>query len=84
MWTRKRTVIGGQTAPDDWAVFRRGQAVGRVYRGNHPHIDAQWRWATRTYPCDSGRALTLDQALDQMRAAIRARWPDDVDRLPVG
>lgn len=83
MWTRKRTVIGGKTAEDDWTILRNTQAVGRIHRA--PDIPGLLpiQWSTFTYPGDRGRADTLDQGLTDLRTAIRARWPDDVARLPM-
>ena len=76
-------VIGGQVRPDDWAILRRGQVVGRVYRGAQPHSALCWHWSTLTDPCDFGRAAIMRDALDNIRAAIRARWPDEVGPLPM-
>lgn len=84
MWTRKLTVIGGQTAPNDWAILRNRQVVGRVYMGALQHGELHWHWSTSVYPSDWGRTKTMEEALDRLRAAIRARWPDSVARLPVG
>lgn len=81
MWTRRPTLIGGQTAPDDVTVLRHAQAVGRVTRSVAIRGAAPYAWMTWTYPADSGRAQSLDEALDQLRAAIRGRWPDDVARV---
>jgi hypothetical protein len=40
----KRTVIGGQTAPDDWSVLLNGAVVGGIHPvvGNPSAVD-QWR-----------------------------------------
>lgn len=83
MWTRRPTLIGGQTAPDDVTVLRHDQAVGRVTRSVAIQGAAPYAWMTWTYPADNGRAQSLDDALDQLRAAIRGRWPDDVPRVPL-
>lgn len=83
MWTRKPTIIGDRHTPGDYIVLRRGQEVGRVLLAAPlPHGRA-YEWNTRTYPCDSGYADDLDDALDQLREAIRARWPDSEESVPV-
>jgi hypothetical protein len=38
---------------------------------------------TWTYPAANGRSETFDQALHELRKAIRARWPDDVEAVPL-
>lgn len=83
MWTRKRTVIGGQTKDGDWTILRHKQPVGRllpspVIQGVQP-----WQWSTLTYPGAHGRADTMEQALEALRTAIRARWPDSVLEVPL-
>ena len=82
MWNRKRTVIGGRIAEGDFTVYRHKQAVGRV--GLAPSMpDTQpYQWSTNTYPCDRGRADSLEEALHLLREAIRAHWPDDVPEVP--
>lgn len=83
MWTRRPTLIGGQTAPDDFTVLRRDQPVGRVTRAVAIPGATPFAWMTWTYPADNGRAQTLDEALDQLRCAIRRRWPDEIDAVPL-
>ena len=82
MWTRKLTVIGGQTEEDDWIILRNGQEVGRVHRAT-PIVGLQkMEWVTWTAPWDKGRADTLDQAIEAVRTAIRNRWPDTEPEVP--
>ncbi len=83
MWTRRMTMIGGQTAPDDWTILRRGQVVGRVHRGRLVNGAIRIHWSTMLYPCDRGWCDTVEGAQEQLRAAIRARWPDEVGPLPM-
>ena len=78
-FTRRLTVIGGRTAPDDWAIFCDGNAVGRVHRyisGPTPF----WMWLTWTTPPENGQADTLDEALLAMKAAVLALPPDKRQR----
>ncbi|GAB1361805.1 hypothetical protein MASR1M32_10410 [Rhodobacter sp.] len=84
MWIKKRTVIGGQSRDDDWIVMRGQQAVGRVHPSPPMPGIQPLEWASWTHPCDRGRANSLEDALDQLREAIRARWPDDVPAVPRG
>ena len=80
MWTRKRTFIDGECNADgDWLVLRHGQEVGRVYPVAAGSIlGAHYFWCIWTDPTDSGKAETLGAALEAVRGAIRARWPDGV------
>lgn len=82
MWKRRLTVIGGQTAPGDWTVYRGRQCVGRI----QPAIGAvdlpAYEWSTGTDPGFRGRADTIEQAQVDLRAAIRAHWPDDLPEVP--
>jgi hypothetical protein len=72
MWTRRLTVIGGQTDPDDWIVRRDGRDVGRVIRGrNHP-AETPWSWCS--WPAKGwsrhGYVTTMDEALEAVRRAV--------------
>jgi hypothetical protein len=82
MWIRRRTVIAGRVAPDDWTVYRGRQYVGRIL----PAVGAvdlpAYEWSTITAPAFRGRAETIEAAQADLRAAIRARWPDDVAEVP--
>ncbi len=82
MWTRKLTVIGGETNPDDWMVYRGRQEVGRIHKSQTEPGGHDWGWATNTRPFFQGSGYTLDQCLHDMREAIRARWPDDLPEVP--
>lgn len=72
MWTRQRTLIGGQTAPDDWTVLRDGRAVGRVMQVFSPVNEnrAAWAWFAWCHPASDGRCNTLGEALEQVRQAV--------------
>ena len=83
MWTRKLTVIAGQTQEGDYTVFRTGQAVGRILPTPFIAHSQGWEWATLTLPSHNGRADTLQEALDALRAAVRARWPDSLVKVPM-
>lgn len=83
MWTRKLTVIGGQTREDDWIVLRHRQIVGRLHPApSMPHVQP-WQWFVFTYPGANGRCDTMDEALEAIRQAVRARWPDTLDSVPL-
>lgn len=73
----RRTVIGGETVPDDYTVIWDELAIGRINKtvavGGH---DA-WSWSCflSNVPQPSshrGRALSLDAA----KAAFRTAWED--------
>ena len=83
MWTRRPTIIGGQTAAGDLTILRHDQEVGRVFPSTAIAGTSPYQWSTWTYPCDNGRADSLSDALHQLREAIRQRWPDDVERVPL-
>lgn len=83
MWTHKLTVIGGQTQEGDYTVLRAGQAVGRILPTPFIAHSQGWEWATLTLPSDNGRADSQQDALDALRAAVRARWPDSPVKLPM-
>ena len=79
-FTLKRTLIGGQTSPDDWSVLLSGQAVGRIHPviGNPTAVD-QWQWFV-TLPLASpghGSAPTTDEAKTRWREA----WDQLVERV---
>jgi hypothetical protein len=83
MWTMRPCVIGRETAPGDYVVLRGRQAVGRVVPAPHIPGAKRYDWSTWTYPSDNGQADGLEDALAQLRAAIRRRWSDDVDQVPM-
>jgi hypothetical protein len=83
MWTMRPCVIGGQTAPGDFVVLRRGQEVGRVVPAPHIPGTLPYDWSTWTYPADNGKANDIEDALSQLRTAIRRRWPDNEKRVPL-
>jgi hypothetical protein len=83
MWTRRLTVIGGRTEPEDFVILRNGQKVGRVHRAPATGVQA-FAWYTWSYPATRGYADTLEDGLHIVREAIRSRWPDDVTRVPTG
>lgn len=74
MWTRRRTVIGGQTAPDDWNVLCHGRKCGRVMRVTLTNSDtpAAWQWSAWCYPTANGRCDTMEAALECVRQAVIA------------
>jgi hypothetical protein len=71
MWTRRKTVIAGQTYQDDWTVLYRRIAVGRVLKTTlmNPRRDL-WTWHSWMYPAQNGQADTLDEALEACRRAV--------------
>lgn len=78
MWTRKRTVIGGQVCPDDWVVYRDCRYVGRVYRTiiTNPRRDV-WSWS-KTYGYGrQGYSETLEEALEALRETILKMEAED-------
>jgi hypothetical protein len=74
MWTRKPTLIGGKTAPDDWLVLCQGQACGRVYLTHSAVSEARTRmeWSALSYPGGHGPCETLEEGCHQVRDRIVA------------
>ncbi|MGW1422652.1 hypothetical protein ACWAT4_21360 [Bradyrhizobium manausense] len=75
--TMRKTVIGGETAPDDYAVIWDGLPIGRIFRSASVGGADAWSWsvALPNVPQPSahrGRATSLDQAKAQFRIA----WTD--------
>ena len=70
-WTRRRTVIAGQTHPDDWCVLCDGHVVGRVHRAPAGSQAGRWSWAVQTLPGAGGYAGTLEAALESVREGVR-------------
>jgi hypothetical protein len=83
MWTHRPTVIGGQSHDGDFTILRHGQEVGRVCPSVAIAGTSPYSWMTWTYPAASGRADSLEEALERLHDAIRMRWPDEVERLPL-
>lgn len=82
MWSRRQTTIGGIPHDNDWLVYRHKQSVGRVLMSVQvPDVPA-YSWNTLTNPAMNGRAETLEEALSELREAIRSRWPDDLPEVP--
>lgn len=71
MWTRKRTVIADRVTADDWEIYRDGCSVGRVYLDwlTNP-TRRMWKWSKTFGYGRGGYVQGLDQALDQLRAAV--------------
>ncbi len=76
-FTRRPTVIGGQTRPDDWAIYYNGgRAIGRInHYNNGPN--SYWQWNIWTNPGASGTADSLEGAQDALKAAVMALPPED-------
>ena len=74
MWTRKKTLIGGQTADNDWIVRWRGRDCGRVMRVHSPGSETKltWSWSAWSYPSGYGRCDTLAEGLDHVRCTVIA------------
>src|SRR4051794_270176 len=75
--TLRRTVIGAQTAPDDYVVIWDGLPVGRIFKSIDVGGGAAWSWSCflPNVPQPSphrGRAGNLKAAKVQFRAA----WAD--------
>ncbi|UEM08993.1 hypothetical protein J4G43_030100 [Bradyrhizobium barranii subsp. barranii] len=73
----RRTVIGGETAPDDYIVTWDRLSIGRIFKTTAVGGNDAWSWscALPNVPQPSthrGRAGSLDAA----KAAFRAAWTD--------
>ena len=76
MWTRKRTIIGGEACKDDWQVLYAGKPVARAYLGWRSNPTRQvWHWAVNasTLTGSQGMQDTLEEALEAIRADLLAR-----------
>ena len=81
-WSRRPTLIGGRTAPDDWSVLRDGVAVGRVHPRPYMVDGPKLTWSTWTLPSQSGSAETLEDALEAIRQAVEG-LPDPEYRMAI-
>lgn len=80
-WTRKPTVIGGRTEPDDWTVYRDDIGLGRVLRSPLMSGVPEFTWASWTDPPQLGYADSLAEALEACRADIADKpVPDHIRR----
>lgn len=70
IWTRRRTVIGGQVCPDDWTVRLDGRDVGRVLLGYGSRGGREWIWASWGRTPENGRVETLEEALECVRRSV--------------
>ena len=73
--TLRRTVIGGETAPDDYSVIWDGLTIGRIWKTIAVGGGTDWSWSCGlcNVPQRSGqrgRAGSLDEA----KAAFRTAW----------
>lgn len=84
MWTRKRTIIGGQACPDDWLILYAGIPVARTFLGwrSNPTQEV-WHWAVNAQHLTGSQGMrdTLEEALEAIRADLLAR-PDFPSSLP--
>lgn len=74
MWTRKRTLIGGRSAPEDWTVFCGKQACGRVQVIHSPATASRmiWAWSAWCYPAANGSCTNLEEGCALVREAVLA------------
>ncbi|MGB8603457.1 hypothetical protein [Bradyrhizobium sp.] len=86
----RATKIGGKRYPDDYTVWWRGLAIGRIMKspGLPVHVD-QWSWGCNVYgqpslDGDSGQGTSLEDCMASFKIAwkrIRAGLTDaDVAR----
>jgi hypothetical protein len=64
----QRTVIGGRTAPYDFAAYDGEIGVGRIYRTGTVHSGLRWFWAMNGW----GPGITRDGILCNGLAATKA------------
>lgn len=82
-WSRRPTVINGETAQDDYVIIRDGIALGRVHRAPFVQGAPAFTWASWTIPAQQGTADTLDNAAEACRAEIGDKpVPDHIKRQP--
>lgn len=80
--TLRKTVIGGETAPDDYIVIWEDLPIGRIMRSVAVGGGDTWSWSAGLpnvpqRPSHRGRADTLDLA----KAAFRKAWDELRDDL---
>ncbi len=68
------TVIGGETAPNDYCVMREGRSIGRIREATErTGFNPGWMWAIQPPlpipPWGTGFAKTLDEAKIEFRKA---------------
>ncbi|WP_316184768.1 hypothetical protein [Bradyrhizobium sp. SZCCHNRI1003] len=67
-WRLRPTVIGGETAPDDYVVIdAEGRVIGRIF---HSHTAWVWTVGLPNPRAPSGEAKSLDEA----KAAFQDGW----------
>jgi len=72
----RRTVIGGETAQDDWIVIWNGLTVGRILRrAGAPADQPQWSWGVilSNRPQESWHRGVGD-SLDDCKRLFREAW----------
>ncbi|WP_333826844.1 hypothetical protein [Pararhodobacter sp.] len=84
MWKRKPTGLGGAGADGDFLILRGDQVVGRVLPAHFIPGTRSYIWSAFSYPAAHGRAESLDEAAEAVRAYIRSKWPDSVMSVPLG
>jgi hypothetical protein len=66
-------IIAGETRPDDFSVINEdGATVGRMYRVDGARTET-WAWFARFGHNPTGRASSLEEAKQALRAAWDAR-----------
>lgn len=75
--TLRRTVIGGETVPDDYAVIWDDLSIGRIFRSIAVGGADAWSWSCflPNVPQSSSHRGRADR-LDQAKAQFRAAWTD--------
>lgn len=80
--------IGGDPAENpDWdrMVLLNHEYVGRVsFYSSGALEDNHWKWSAGTIPAGSGRAASMDEALQFLKAHVTANIRDGVVRMSGG
>lgn len=71
-FTKRPTVIGGNTARGDWTVSYKGREIGRVLPvGNQENV---FMWSlNRCHPPAKGYCNSESKALDEIKAEVLSR-----------
>jgi hypothetical protein len=71
----RRTVIGGQTAPDDWQVIWDGLPIGRILKQRGmPAGNPNWSWSIILHRPQQSWQRGICSDLEECKRRFRVAW----------